>query len=157
MGISPFDIVVVVVVIVLMVRGAMRGFITEILSTAAPFFGILCGALISGHIAPVFSFLTGSPDNFINRIIAFLVVFLVIYLVSFILQRVFHQIIDELNLENADRALGFFVGALEGIAVVIFAVLIMSLLPFQEVCTLLFDSMAGRLLLPLLPSSHELF
>jgi len=156
MGISMFDVAVIVLMLVAMVRGYIRGFVTEIMSTAAPFLGILAGALLAGPCSSMFSFLSGSYNPLLNQIIAFLIIFLLVYFLIFLLQRLFHSIIDKLNLENADKALGLLLGFIEGAAIVIFAVLVMSILPISELHKYLTDSVAGSLLLALLPSAKEL-
>jgi len=156
MGISTLDIGVIVLMLVAMIRGYVRGFVTEIMSTAAPLLGILGGALLSRPFSGMFSFLSGSDNPLINQIVAFLIIFLVVYLVFFLLQRLFHSIIDKLNLENADKALGLLLGFVEGAALVIFSVLVMSMLPIREVQTLLTGSVTGSILLGLLPPAIEM-
>ena len=110
------DIFFAVIILVATIRCVVRGFIAEFMSMAAVILGILAAVLFSAQAAKLLDkWFTASPWN---QLIAFLVLFLVVYLIIKILQNALHNIFDKLNLERLDKALGLFLGLVEGVLAV---------------------------------------
>ena len=123
----------------------------EFLSMAALIFGIAGAVFLSGPIGGLLDKHFGLAMW--SHIIAFLGCFIIIYIIIKILEGIFNKIIDKLNLENLDRALGFVLGLFEGFLVVAVLVFLFSWLkwiPFIDMEQLLKDSFIARFIQPLL-------
>jgi len=134
-------------------RGAVRGFVKELLSMASVILGITAAVLFSGAIASYLERYVGSLMW--SQIIAFLGIFLVVYLVVKLFENALHRLIEHIHLESLDHALGIFLGLLEGIIVIFVLILIIQVQPFVDADRLLRGSAFARLLVPFLPYASE--
>jgi len=145
---NHLDIVFALILLVAMIRGALRGFVTELLSMSAVILGILAAVFFSAPLSVYVSELLG--ESMWSQIIAFLVLFIVVYLVVKLVEGLMQRGIDALSLKKLDSVLGFLLGALEGLLFVCVALLILYLQPFVDVQGLLEGSYAARIILPFL-------
>ena len=86
---------------------------------------------------------------------AFLSLFLVVYIVVKLFEKALNRLVERIQLEGLDRALGFFLGIVEGAFVVFVIVWIVRLQSVVDVGDLLERSVIARLLLPLLPYAYR--
>ena len=145
---NHLDIVFAIILLIAMIRGALRGFVTELLSMSAVILGILAAVFFSAHLSTYVSMLLG--QSMWSQIIAFLVLFIVVYLLVKLIEGLLHRGIEALSLKKLDSVLGFLLGALEGLLIVCIALLILDLQPFVDAQELLNGSYAARLILPFL-------
>jgi membrane protein required for colicin V production len=155
MNIGTLDIVFAVIVVVAVIRCVYRGFIAEVLSAAALLLGIACAVLFARPAAVLLENYTGIDSASI--VIAFLAVFLVVYILIKIGEGLIHRLFEALKLEKLDRALGFFLGIVEGVLLCAVITFLLYLQPFIELGNLLEESIFARLLLQVLPSRVEIF
>ena len=111
MEFSGLDIVFLVLVVILAFRAAVRGFVKELLGTAALLLGIVGAVLFSGLAA-------GLIDQYFapsiwSQVIAFLVIFLLVSVVVKLFESALHKLIERVHLDQLDHALGFFLGMLK--------------------------------------------
>lgn len=142
------DIVFGILILLLAVRGLIRGFIGEVFSVGAVVVGIGAAVIFS-------SVLAGPVEEMLNirgwgQVIAFLGIFLVVYIVLKIVEKALKGVIENIHLENLDRALGLFLGIVEGLVVVGALVLMLRLQPFFDFSASLEESTVVRILTPLL-------
>lgn len=152
-GISAVDVGVLLLIIVCALRGTLRGFVREILSVAAVLAAVLCGALFSSLLAPLFETWLGKTPW--NQILAFGAIFIAVFLLVTVLRNTLQNIIENLEWDGMDRALGFLLGAVEGLLVVY---LLLFLLNLQQVVPLhkeLDGSVAFKLLSPFFGYANE--
>ena len=155
MSFEVIDIVFALLVIIAAIRGAFRGFVTEVGSMAALILGF--GAAIVFY-KPVALLLDRQfRPSMWNQLIAFLILFLLAYLLVKLVQRMLQNIIDRLNLDRLDTALGFFLGIAEGLLVVGVVLFIINWQPFFDPKNLLGSSFFARMLFPVLPSPERIF
>lgn len=152
---SAIDIVFAVIVVFATLRAAIRGFVKELLSTASLFLGIAAAVAFSGLVASLIVRYVGSPVW--SQIIAFLTIFVVVYLGLKLFENGLHRLVERINLESLDHALGIFLGMAEGIVLVFLLILIIQIQPFVHPDAILQNSIFARFLLPLLPYVSELF
>ena len=95
--------------------------------------------------------------TFWNQLIAFLILFLLGYLLVKLVQRMLQNVIERLNLDRLDSALGFFLGIAEGLLVVGVALFVINWQPFFDPKGLLGSSFFARILFPVLPSPERIF
>ncbi len=149
MNLGVLDIVLGLVIIIMAIRCTMRGFVTEVLSFAAVILGILMallfydtGAALVGEYWKVSSW---------NPIISFLVIFLIVYLIIKIVEKAIDRLMEKIHLDKLDKALGLFLGLIEGILVSGIIVFLLTVQPFFEVQDALGSSYIANTLLFFIP------
>lgn len=154
MNVAAVDIVFSILVLIGAFRAAVRGFVKELMSMAALILGIGLAVLFSGLVGSyLVTYLGDSPWN---QVIAFLGIFLGVYLLTKIFESALNRLVEHISLENLDHALGFFLGIVEGLALVFVLVLVMQIQPFFDMQAVLEESFYAYVLLPLLPYASEL-
>jgi membrane protein required for colicin V production len=147
--------VFLVLIVVLAIRGAIRGFVTEIGSVAALVVGLGGAILFYKPLAALIGRLFGI--SMWNPLIAFLILFLVLYLLIKLLEHLLHAVFDKLDLERLDRAIGFFLGLAEGLLAVCVLLFLLNWQPLFDARKLLEHSLFARVLSPILPSPQRIF
>ena len=150
---SGIDIVFLVVIAFLAIRAAIRGFVKELLGTAALFLGIAVAVLFSGLAAQFIEEYMG--PTIWSQVIAFLGLFLIVYIIVKVFEGALNRLIERIHLDQLDHALGFFLGLIEGLLVVFILLLLIQIQPFFEPDSLIADSFLARLMLPFLPFAAE--
>ncbi|MFW5688107.1 MAG: CvpA family protein [Spirochaetota bacterium] len=153
MEFTGIDIVFAIIVVILAFRAAIRGFVRELLGTAALFLGIMAAVLFSGLVAQLIDEYMG--PSIWSQVIAFLALFLVVYLVVKIFEGALNRIIERIHLDQLDHALGFFLGIVEGLIVVFVVLLLIQIQPFFDPEVLITGSVFARIMLPFLPFAAE--
>ena len=149
------DIIFLIVIVFALLRGAIRGFVTEILSMAAIIVGIAAAVLFSSPLSTILAEFLG--ESFWNQIIAFLILFLATYLLIKVIEGLIHSGVEKLRLGKLDRVLGFLLGALEGLLVVCLVLVVLQVQPFFNTSSLLTRSYFAKLFLPfLVPATNWL-
>jgi len=153
MTFTGIDIVFSIVVVILAFRAAIRGFVKELLGTAALFLGIIAAVIFSGLVAQMIDEYMG--PSIWSQVIAFLAIFLVVYLIVKIFESALNRLIERIHLDQLDHALGFFLGIVEGLLLVFILLLLVQIQPFFEPEVLIDESFFARLMLPFMPFAAE--
>ena len=153
MEFAAIDFVFAIVVVILSLRAAIRGFVKELLGTAALILGIVAAVLFSGLASGLIEEFIG-PTVW-SQVIAFLGIFLIVYLIVKIFEGALNRLIERIHLSQLDHALGLFLGIVEGLVVVFVLLLLIQIQPFFEPEGLIEDSLFARVLVPFLPFAAE--
>ncbi len=151
---SGLDIVFLIIIVFMALRGVFRGFVREFMAMAAVILGITVAVLFSGVAAVYLQPWVGVGPW--SQVISFLALFLVVYLVVRIFENALNKLIERINLESFDRAMGFFLGIAEGLLATFIVVLILQLQPVFDTREMLAGSLIAQFLLPLLPYAERL-
>lgn len=154
MELSGLDIVFLVVLVFAALRSGIRGFVREFMSVAALVAGIGIAVVFSGLAAVYLEPWTG--DGAWSQVIAFLGLFLIVYVVVKLFESALNRLVEKINLESLDRALGFFLGLIEGVLLIFFLIIIMQVQPVFDATPVLAESIIAQFLLPLLPYAERL-
>jgi membrane protein required for colicin V production len=155
MEIGALDIIFAVIILVAVIRCVYRGFVTEILSVAAILAGIIVAILFAKPVANILEEHLGIANW--TTVVAFLAIFLAVYIIIKISEGLIHRVFEKLQLERLDRALGFFLGILEGVLITGVIILVLEIQPFFDVTELLEESYIAGFMYRLLPKGIELF
>ena len=155
MSFEIIDIVFALLVVIAAIRGAFRGFVTEVGSMAALILGFGAAIVLYKPVALLLDRQFGHSTW--NQLIAFLLLFLLGYLLVKLIQRMLQNVIERLNLDRLDSALGFFLGVAEGLLVVAAVLFVINWQPFFDPGNLLGSSFFARMLFPVLPSPERIF
>ena len=151
---NGLDIVFLIIIVIAAIRAGFRGFVKELLSTAALFGGIAVAVLFSGLAAVYIQPYVGAGPW--AQVVAFLGLFLLVYVVLKVFESALNRLIERIHLENLDRALGFFLGLAEGLFLVFVLILVLQLQPLFDMERSISESVVARLLQPLLPYAERL-
>ena len=155
MAIEVIDIVFALLVVLAAIRGAFRGFVTEVGSMAALILSFGAAIVFYKQLSLVIDRQFGV--SMWNQLIAFLVLFLLVYLLVKLVQRMLQNMVERLNLDRLDSALGFFLGVAEGLLLVGVVLFLINWQPFFDPKNLLGSSFFARMLFPVLPSPERIF
>lgn len=153
MDVSGVDIVFIVILLFTTIRAGIRGFVRELMSMAAVILGITAAVVFSGIAAASLSRYVESEAW--SQVIAFLGLFLVVYVMVKIFETALDRLVDRINLDSLDHALGFFLGLVEGLVVVFVLLLVLQIQPFIAPDRIITESVFAHFLLPLLPFAAE--
>jgi membrane protein required for colicin V production len=145
---NGFDIVCGIIVLFMLLRGLLRGALAELFSLGAVIAGIAAAVIFSASIGVLVEEHLGL--NGWGRIIAFMGLFLVTYIIMKIIKKLLKSFVDSVNLQNLDKALGFFMGLLEGLALVALLIFFLRLQPLFDVRGMLAGSLCVKIIHPLL-------
>jgi membrane protein required for colicin V production len=154
MNFVPIDVFFMVLFLIITVRCVFRGFVAEMMAIQAVVGGVILALILSPLVAGYLDELM-KPSRW-NPIIAFLVVFLLVYLLVKILEKIFASIFDRLNLERLDRALGLFLGMVEGVLVLAVLVYLIDLQPLFDSEKILAGSRVAQWIHLLLPEGPKM-
>ena len=147
------DMFFAVILIIAVIRCVIRGFIREFMSAAAFIGGIIAAIFFSVQGAEFVALRLGLVRG--SRVIAFIAIFIVIYLVIKILEGILQRLLEKLHLERLDRALGFFLGIVEGVLLIMLIIFILQIQPFFNTTELLRESFIVGLISRYLPDGIQ--
>jgi len=110
------DILFGALILIAVIRCINKGFVAEALSMAAVILGIFIAVIFASQAAKLIDKWLGHSAW--NQLVAFLALFLIVYLIVKILQNALHSIFEKLHLDRLDKALGLFLGLIEGVLLV---------------------------------------
>ncbi len=142
-----FDLVSGVILLFTLIRGLMRGFITEIFSIAAIAFSLFLATMFNQRLAGIINSYYATS---MASIIAFLSIFILCYILIKLLQDFFSTSIMRLNLQSLDKALGLFAGIVKGVMLIVALLTIIVIQPFGWLKDLIEGSISLQLCSPLL-------
>lgn len=154
MDFVAIDVVFALVLVFTTLRGAFRGFVTELLSMASLILGILGAIVFSGTVSSFLNRFLG--ESAWSQVAAFLAVFLAIYIVVKVFENALHRLIEHIHLESLDHALGLFLGVVEGLLLTFVFILLIQVQPLFPPQRILDGSAFAQLLIPFLPQASEL-
>ena len=144
---NSLDVVLALVVFLMLVRGLLRGALAELFSVGAIVAGIAAAIIFSGPVGVLVEERLGL--NGWGRVIAFLGLFIVTYVVMKLAEKIMRRFVENVSLQNLDKALGFFLGLVEGLALAALVVFVLRLQPLVDLHDVLAGSLSVRILDPL--------
>ena len=153
MNIAPIDVVFIVIILVLVANGAIRGFIALFFGKAAFWVGFAAGIVCNTPVAQIL--LQWIPVVILAKIAAFLLLFIITYVVIKLVEKILGWIFKGNILKSLDRSLGFFFGLVEGLLVVVLILFLLNLQPWVDVGGLLQDSIFNNIFIGTLSQSVE--
>ncbi len=153
MSYAVIDIIFAILLVFCIIRVTVKGFVSEFFSKAAVILGVLGAVLFFRMLTPVAAKLLG--ESVFSGIVAFLLLFIGIYLITKIVQTYVGSLFKGETLISLDRALGFFLGLLEGLLVIVVCLIVIRLQPFFDPESLTSGSFFSRLFSPFLTAPEE--
>ncbi len=149
MEFAILDIIFVVILLITTIRTTIKGFISEIMTLAALLLGVAAAVLFLKLGTRLIDAYFGQSNW--NQVIAFLVIFLVVYIVVKIFESGLKKLFEQLNLGSLDRALGFFLGIIEGVLLIALIIIALKMQPFFDMAEAIDDSTLAGIVGYLIP------
>jgi membrane protein required for colicin V production len=149
-NIAFIDLVFLLLIIILLIRGHVRGLIAEVLSWASLVLGILAAVYLYKNGAELIRTKTLQNVKYLPEIMAFLLIFLVVFLVFKIIEKGLTDIIRGVRLGGVDKFFGTLFGFIEGVALVSVILFVITIQPLFEPSKVLQGSIFAEILLPLI-------
>jgi membrane protein required for colicin V production len=130
MEFTAVDIVILVILLVTAVRCAFRGFVAEIMAFAAVLLGLIAAVLFGGMVTPVLESYLG--ETVWTPVASFLGIFLLAYIVVKLFEGALYRLIEKIRLEKMDQALGFFLGLVEGVLIIVLLIFLVRIQPIFD-------------------------
>jgi len=106
------DIIVVVIILVFIIRGYLKGFVNEVFSLL-----IIAGSLVASFL--LYRPLSNITSNFLNSkelsiFLSFIAVFVLTAIFLILVRNLFISLLENLNLTDIDSLLGLVIGFIKG-------------------------------------------
>ena len=142
------DLIFAILIALLVIRGYLRGFITELFSWAGLVLAILAAVFFHPAGAAYIRKNIMSEVRYVPEILAFIAIFLITILVSKMLRRLLKDVVTGSHLGNLDKILGAVFGLVEGLAVVTLVLFVLNVQPIFDISKLISDSIFAQIILP---------
>ena len=149
-NISVIDLILLVLIILMVIHGYVKGFVEEIFSWAA---------LILATWAAVFLHPAGAEFlrnkgmgniRLVPEILAFIAIFVAVMLLLKFLEHILKEIIAGAKLGGVNKLLGLIFGLVEGFALTALILFVFTVQPFFDASKVIEDSIFAEILLPLI-------
>lgn len=124
--------------------GVIKGFIDNIFGKLAWILGIIFACLFydegTAYLLPFVK------NHTVANVLSFLAVFIIVFIVIKIIQIIISKVFEWSILKSLDRTLGFFFGAVEGLAVVGLFIFLVSAQPFFDISNIFEGSFFAALI-----------
>ena len=146
MKLSAFDVMLLIIAAVIVIKVCMRGFVAEFFSLAAFLAALGLGILFFRPLTKLMPLGGLSPT--VRQIIAFFIIFIAVFLVVKLIQMLIAAVFKNQILASLDHALGFFLGIFEAYIVVVILLAVLQLQPFFTLDDLFSKSIIVRAIAP---------
>lgn len=127
---NPVDVVLVVVLLISLAVGLLRGLVQEAMSLATWVAAVAAGYLLAEPVQPYLAGLVAHPTA--RRVLAGALIFVLVLIVGGLLNRFLSQGVRRLGLGGMDRLLGLGFGALRAAALITVVVMLIQLTRLPE-------------------------
>ncbi len=136
------DLLFLLVALFFVIKGFIRGFISEFMSMAALILGLVAALMFQGQVAALLKDMVKS-DTF-RPLIAFFILFIGTYIVVKLLEMMLHNAIEAIRMNSLDRLLGILWGLLETSVIVLIVVFLIYRFKFKAGMSFLDESVVAK-------------
>lgn len=136
------DLLFLLVALFFVIKGFIRGFISEFMSMAALILGLVAALMFQGQVAALLKDMVKS-DTF-RPLIAFFILFIGTYIVVKLLEMMLHNAIEAIKMNSLDRLLGILWGLLETSVIVLIVVFLIYRFKFKAGISFLDESVVAK-------------
>lgn len=136
---SYLDLFFLIVIILVAIIATVQGFIKELFGKGAPVVAIWIALIFYKKLAPLIN--NGIKIYWLSVVLSLLAIFIVAFLLMKIIQKIIEAAFDKDIFNGLDHFLGFIFGLVEGVAIVVLLLLVLSAQPWFDVSNLLDGSL----------------
>ena len=149
-NLSTLDFVFIFFIFLMLVHGYVKGLIRELFSWAALILAIWAAVLLYPAGGAYIRTMIMENVRVVPELLAFIAIFLIVMFAIKILERIFANIIEGARLGGVNRILGAVFGILEGVAITMLIIFVLSIQPLFDATGLIINSYFAQLLLPVI-------
>ena len=142
------DIIFIILAVLMIIHGYLRGFITELFSWAAIVVAVLAAFFLHGPVAEMIRENFMPTVRYVPELLGFTAVFIAAITLCKLVERILKNVVSGANLGVLDKILGAAFGFVEGIAIIALILFVLGVQPFYDVSAILRDSVFAQILLP---------
>lgn len=148
MVVAPIDICFLLIILIFAISGVVKGIVKEFFSKAAVIGGLALAIIFTPKLD--FYVVKTIHNEIISKIVSFLLIFVIVFLIVCIIQQLVAKAFSGEIMKGLDRTLGLFLGIIEGLVIVAFVIVVLSIQPWFNVEHLYEGSLFYKLLANLL-------
>ena len=149
-NIPVIDMIFVILLILMIVHGYVKGFIEELFSWAALVFAVWVAVLLHPAGAELIRSKAMQNVRYVPEILAFAAVFVVVVLFCKMLEKILKDVIMGAKLGGANKVLGAVFGLVEGLALITLVVFVLTIQPLFNPTAILSDSIFAQIVLSII-------
>ena len=149
-GLPVIDVVFIVIILLMLVRGYLRGFVEEIFSWVSKIVAVGVAVLLFRKGAEFIRTFVMENVPYIPEMISLIVIFVIVIIISKVLQRFVTDVMTAAKLKGMDKILGLVFGLVEGLAITGIVCFLLAAQPIFDASAILSDSIFAELLLPVI-------
>ena len=155
-NIPVIDMVFLILIALMVIRGYLKGFISEIFSWAALILAIWMAVLFHPAGAEFIRSKTMENVQYIPEVLAFIAIFLIVMLLVKMVGKVLKDVVMGAKLGGANKILGAIFGLVEGFTLVALILFLLTIQPIFDASNILANSIFAQILLPIINVPFEL-
>jgi len=144
------DVIFLILIVLMIIHGFVRGFITELFSWAAFILAIFAAVSLYHPAGEFIRSKFMQNVKYIPEIFAFIIIFILVILLLKMVEHVLKDIVEGAKLGGLNKILGLIFGLLEGVALVGVILFVLSVQPVFDASKIIKDSFFAQFLLPLI-------
>ena len=148
-NIPVIDMIFLILVVLMIMHGYVKGFLEEIFSWAALVLAIWVAVLLHPAGAEYIRGKAMQNVRYIPEILAFIAIFAIVMVLLKMLEHVLKDVIMGAKLGEANKMLGAIFGLIEGLTLVAVILFVLTIQPLFNASTIIADSIFAQILLPL--------
>jgi len=144
------DMVFLILIVLLIIRGYVRGFLMEVFTWASLVLSIWAAVLLHPAGAEFIRGRIMEDVQHIPELLAFIAIFLIVMIIVKMLEHILKDIVTGAKLGNANKTLGAVLGLVEGLTLTALLLFILSIQPLFDAANIIEGSTFARILLPII-------
>ena len=149
-NIPVIDMIFLILIVLMVIRGYLKGFIEEVFSWAALVLAIWVAVLLHPAGAEFIRGRIMENVQYIPEILAFVAIFLIVMLLIKMLEHILKDVIMGAKLGGANKFLGAIFGLVEGFTLTALILFLLIIQPLFDASNIIVDSIFGQVLLPII-------
>ncbi|MDR0645099.1 MAG: CvpA family protein [Treponema sp.] len=149
---TVIDIIFLILILIFAVHAGLKGFVEQISSLASVILGVLAGFFFYKNGAAFLKTKLPSLESIkiLPEILSFIILFFIVFAVVKFIGALLKNIVEGVHLGKLDKILGFLVGMVEGLAIVVAVIFIIRIQPLFDPSSVLAGSIFEQTFSPLL-------
>jgi len=149
-NIPVIDLVFLILIVLMLIRGYVKGFIEEIFSWAALVLAIWVAVLLYPAGAEFIRSKIMQDVRYVPEVLSFLAIFLIVTIFLKMVEKILKDVVTGAKLGGVNKVLGLVFGLVEGFTLTVLILFVLSVQPLFDASKIIADSIFAQILLPLI-------
>ena len=149
-NIPVIDMIILILIALMVIRGYVRGFLTEVFTWASLLLSLWAAVLLHPAGAEFIRGRIMENVDLIPEIMAFIAIFLIVMVLVKMLEHILRDVIMGARLGGANKTLGAVFGLVEGLTLTALLLFVLSIQPLFDASSVIEGSTFAQILLPII-------